>query len=130
MTDILSEERIAEIEQRAKAATPGPWSTAMEYSVSGPDFIWGVMPHASMGKKRVVCGDMDGEDARFIAHSRTDIPDLLTSHRALATKLKEATDEIKLRTDENDLMRSTFRDAVSRAELADTYERWLLDIGK
>jgi hypothetical protein len=74
--------------------------------------------------------DMNGDGGYCLHVYRAPISAIFACYHALATKLKEATDEIKLRTDENDLMRSTFRDAVSRAELADTYEQWLLDIGK
>lgn len=70
---MLSDERIREIKERCEKATKGPWKHTNINSVHGP--------------KSLVCQDYDAEDEkeeerqdndfRFIAHARTDIPDLI-----------------------------------------------------
>lgn len=81
-----------QIEARAKAATPGPWS--WEYNgICGPESLFS-------NKDRVVinfcCSDCLGvdnrvneQDANFIAHSREDIPALLATLRAERAKRAE-----------------------------------------
>lgn len=88
-------DHLAEIEARARAATPGPWKTDEAY----PDtFIWG--PNQAM-----VC-DHEYEtgairmrglganlpipaNADFIAHARTDIPQLVAALRVAVEALTQ-----------------------------------------
>jgi hypothetical protein len=71
----LTPERIAEIEKRCNAATAGPWtnhaSTAMTVRSEA------ACPHP------VVCSAAYVKDSTFIAHARTDIPDLLNEIKRL-----------------------------------------------
>lgn len=69
----IDQQRLAEIEARANAATPGPWARDIEQNESaviacssGTITTWGVRFN----------------DAAFIAHSRVDIPDLCAALRA------------------------------------------------
>ena len=86
--------RLNEIEARANAATEGPWL------VNGPDEPWAVI---SSGSDSVLhsymrcrpdcegceCGEsvaevaIELEDAEFIAHARTDVPDMAAALRAV-----------------------------------------------
>ena len=89
MSEPMSEERLAEIERRCEAATPGPW-LEHEWDTDGNmkpfrprDQGW-----LKIGDgKETVIQDMDismGEhDAAFVMHSRTDIPALLAEVRRL-----------------------------------------------
>lgn len=86
----LSEERLAEIRKRVDAATPGPWEHDLD-----PDSDWfkttmGCGSVYTMGED-VMGGNIAApngdcyprsgyapkEDMSFIAHARTDVPDLL-----------------------------------------------------
>lgn len=76
----MDEQRLAEIEARANAATPGPWRTEAagidSYIVSDTDLIFGGEHHE---------GYIDPEDpnAVFTAHAREDIPALVAEVRRL-----------------------------------------------
>jgi hypothetical protein len=99
---ILTNEEIAEIEARAKMATPGPWAWE---SVGEKSNAWCIgftdPPHSGQivevydEKARAFCpkpevvefvaqsGDPAGfSDADFIAHAREDIPNLIATIRA------------------------------------------------
>lgn len=82
-------DRLAQIEARANAATEGPWESD-EYTEIDPDGFYEL--------SRVIAPDPDdGEDyaigvvhvgilrndAAFIAHARTDMPDLVAALRAV-----------------------------------------------
>jgi hypothetical protein len=56
----MNDERLKEIRKREQAATPGPW--------------W-------------VSPSDEGADAQFMAHARTDIPDLLSEVERLKVEL-------------------------------------------
>lgn len=81
LTKPLAEPELGEIERRAEAATRGPWRL---FSLNG---VVAVMHGA---KEVVKWTGFDGSDypkraednARFIAHARTDIPRILTALRA------------------------------------------------
>lgn len=81
----LSKERIAEIRQRCEAATSGPWEHAndeqppygsIESSTGGS--VCCITEHASMAARIRTGETYSHADARFIAASRSDIPDLLS----------------------------------------------------
>lgn len=85
MTD-KTDQRLAEIEARAEAATEGPW---YDENVSEKDVRptgWSINIGGSWD---MVLGDYGNrepnheDDARFIAHARTDIPYLLAKVREL-----------------------------------------------
>lgn len=87
MSTPLTLERLAEIEERANAATPGPWFA--EYSGEQGDCV---VPADAESTREAVCLTRLYDataDADFIAHARSDVPDLLaeveTSHRACQT---------------------------------------------
>jgi hypothetical protein len=78
------QQRIAEITARCKAATPGPWETAIcrdgKYSgrqclVRASAGIGEVVGIRQLGHRQVKAVE---ENAAFIAHSREDIPFLLS----------------------------------------------------
>lgn len=87
MSEPLAAEELAEIRARADAATPGPWAvdiepayhTASPSGDSEPAFMRGV--RAADGRHVVRFDDDYGtdqwDDARLIAHARTDVPLLL-----------------------------------------------------
>lgn len=74
----MTPQQIAEIRERANAATEGPWRA--DTATSGPD-DWPIMA-ASTGYLSICpdCGTrggMDRPDAEFVAHAREDVPALL-----------------------------------------------------
>lgn len=78
----ITEERLAEIEARASAATSGPWLDC------GPDI-------ENRGAQSVVLCDAYGargvlraEDSAFISAARTDVPDLITNLRAARAEIE------------------------------------------
>lgn len=67
----LTEERIAEIRGREKAATQGPWGNMLALVISGEKDI------AVAQYSRGVTRDEQRANAAFIAYAREDIPALL-----------------------------------------------------
>jgi hypothetical protein len=65
----LTSERRAEIAARAEAASPGPWAPSWTGYVDGAPNVGAV---TRSGFRRP-------EDADFVAHARTDVPDLLAA---------------------------------------------------
>lgn len=79
---MLTNDQLTEIEKRAEAATPGPWKKQPIYfdEDSPHNKIANVRGVRLIGPyKSVSCG----EEAEFIAHSRTDIPLLTKEIRML-----------------------------------------------
>lgn len=85
-------ERIAEIEARTLAATPGPWTE--EKPAGGP--VFGFAPGmivAATGPKQAIYANPPGgsypaNDRRFIAHARADVPWLLAQLRSAQAELE------------------------------------------
>jgi len=77
----MTRERIDEIRRRAEAATPGPWHVDHVSNNHDMTFIWGQLlaNWTPWTTQRVFAGDVDIEDAAFIAHCREDVPDLLSA---------------------------------------------------
>ena len=74
--------RLNEIEARANAATEGPWA-----GVRCPD---GFLGRVIGGNGFGVAEDFpDDADAEFIAHARTDVPDMAAALRAVLELHKE-----------------------------------------
>lgn len=74
----MTDERLAEIEARANAATPGPWRYTL-YFVMSPS--QGLIADIGPGSASV------NSDAAFIAHARTDVPALLAEVRRLREEI-------------------------------------------
>ena len=71
--------RLNEIEARANAATEGPWDL-----IGGGEYVTpvGIMVAPDDG-------GVNGADAEFIAHARTDVPALVAALRAVLKLHKE-----------------------------------------
>lgn len=92
---MITDERLKEIKARAEAATPGPWNS------------WAVVdgiPHNHVASPTEEIAELDnGEyienpnmdaDAKFIAHARQDVPDLIAEVERLEAKLKNVTEGV------------------------------------
>jgi hypothetical protein len=80
----LSEEELTEINDRAAAATPGPWTAHVE----GRDFLGGSSCIVTGSEDLELSGASEA-DYDFIAHARQDIPRLVTEIRSLRAKLDQ-----------------------------------------
>jgi hypothetical protein len=99
----LSDERLAEIEQRCAAATPGPWWVDLDrpFTLGGDTVSVEALTPDGRYVEREVCSCLldtdawpdgpewleDAANARFLAHSRSDVPDLLAEVRRLRALL-------------------------------------------
>ena len=70
--------RLNEIEARANAATEGPWEA--DWRFTGWDISGNVDDD---GLPALIASEVDSEDAEFIAHARTDVPDMAAALRAV-----------------------------------------------
>ena len=70
----MNEQELQAIEERANAATPGPWS--MQQSTLWLDVSIGYLAHGLAERDKV-----------FIAHAREDVPALIAEVRELRAKL-------------------------------------------
>ena len=89
----MTDKRLADIEARAEAATPGPWRastgrtydpstgrvTSVEHWISRGDDDVGITGDVSDSRT----GTPSEPTALFIAHARTDVPDLIAEVRRL-----------------------------------------------
>lgn len=94
----MEEQRLREIEERSNQATPGPWmlNDLQAHVYTGPGYSDG-----NRGPYHCIAyceNDYDAlpepqefENAAFIAHARTDVPDLVAEVRRLRTELQEST---------------------------------------
>lgn len=82
--------QIAAIRQRAKQATPGPWSyERCEDERGGIDYdIESWSKPAQRRDTKIACGAESRFDADFIAHAREDIPFLLQQWDARESALR------------------------------------------
>ena len=96
----MTPERLDEIEARADSATPGPWTKKPpERLTEGPaaGMLPGVCIAATSPSKqnRVYANPPGGQfpsaDQNFIAHARTDVPDLIAEVRRLKSALDATT---------------------------------------
>jgi len=86
----ITTERLDEIEQRTMDASGGPWEAyRLRGTVRGEDDTFGVddRRHATLFES----SRLRGEDAEFIAHARTDLPDLTAAVRAVRELHQEET---------------------------------------
>lgn len=82
----MTEERLAQIEARAAAATPGPFDW---YILSRAGRGHGVGRKTPGGHDEGICEDpymLEG-DAVFFAHARSDVPDLVAEVKRLRSEL-------------------------------------------
>ena len=88
----MTPERLAEIRARAEAATEGPWWTtrnlrpATIFSGEGSDY------------NDAVADDAEPADATFIAHARTDVPELVAEIERLRELYSAMTPTTLLKT--------------------------------
>lgn len=73
---MLTDERISEIQKRADAATPGPWE------------VVGDRIEPDIGEAWSFHGAANSANGVFIAHSRTDVPDLLAERAELLAEVE------------------------------------------
>lgn len=85
MTKPLTESDLSEIEARCKAATPGPWTTVYEGHDTGDKMYYVVDddPELEPLNEDVLFGNRSGENWRFIAAAREDVPILAKEIRRL-----------------------------------------------
>lgn len=76
MTAPMDPKRLAEIRTRVDAATPGPWRGDTGQHPPYPQVIRAPVPVNAMTDVVATVTRFQGDQA-FIAHTRTDIPDLL-----------------------------------------------------
>lgn len=76
-------ELLSEIEKRASEATEGPWKLVSEYPRKSGE-VW-----YEIDKLRQDDSYIHGDDAEFIAHSRTDVPALLAVIRKLIEQRRQ-----------------------------------------
>ena len=95
----LSEERLREIEARAKSATDGPWG-AHDFGHAGNEEPSSIVVHTGKFDHSDLCAfesetavawmprweRQESENAEFIAHARTDVPDLLAEVKRLTAE--------------------------------------------
>ena len=74
--------RLNEIEARANAATEGPWMTYTVTPHMGSEVLTAPGEGEDYGDY-VVPEYIDMDDAEFIAHARTDVPDMAAALRAV-----------------------------------------------
>ena len=98
----LSDERLADIEARAEAATPGPWTGKIEpqrYPECDDADLPGIVRSAN-GIEVAAVDERYGDgqnyeaDTAFIAHARSDIPALLAELKELRAE-REALEKAK-----------------------------------
>ncbi|MFI9154531.1 hypothetical protein [Streptomyces sp. NPDC053367] len=92
MTNPTDQPDLDQIEARANAATPGPWTLELEQC----DCSDGYCHHGTYvsaiyaeGERRDELGDFSDDDWRFVIHARTDVPALVAEIRRLRAALTE-----------------------------------------
>src|SRR6185312_6774960 len=89
ISDVATDKRLEEIRQRAEKATKGPW----EWVGRDGDHHDLMSPEGMIHSDGSACGEYSadievfGPDATFIAHSREDIPYLLSELADVSGKL-------------------------------------------
>lgn len=94
----MTEEMLNGIEERAAAATPGPW--VWRPCLEGPDSLHRQRDDGTMIEIGPWRSDFEPHDAAFIAHARIDVPDLVAEVRKLRAILTELVDLKEIRDSE------------------------------
>jgi hypothetical protein len=83
----MDSERLQEIDARAAAAVAGPWKLAGAYT---SEWDVGICTHpaAARDDRGYLADACDDAVAAFIAHARTDVPELVAEVRALQERLE------------------------------------------
>ena len=89
MTSRLTDELIAEVEARCSNATPGPWASYEYMVLNAGEYSIVVCDSGENGESE--------KDAEFIAHARTDIPDLLAEVKTLKAEKESIAEEYSQR---------------------------------
>lgn len=91
---MITPEELAEIKKRCEAATEGPW---LPYHGPGAHWVTDSKPDGTHKFQNRICEytyrygeDQNHKDVDFIAHSRTDIPKLLTELDRLNALVEKA----------------------------------------
>jgi hypothetical protein len=86
----VTPEQLAEIEDRARSATPGPWASGHK-SWAGENAVLSIilngLPVAICGEETANTEHPASADAEFIAHARQDVPALVAEVRRLQDEL-------------------------------------------
>ena len=97
----MDEQTLAEIEARTLAATSGPWNTWRgdnwgypQWNSAPADKLWNV--DQANGTRWVARKVWDKTDAEFIAHARTDIPNLIAALRTAQSQLAQEREEVRV----------------------------------
>jgi len=90
---MLDDKRLAEIEARCNAATPGPWKGDcrdgfVKYAVYGSDGTL-VLRVDHKNYESGFIGECSVEDESFVLHAPTDVPALVAEVRRLRVELDE-----------------------------------------
>lgn len=83
--------KLDEIKSREAKASKGPWETRIA-GIEGDNYVAGTGPWYRMSHLAFDANDQSHEDARFIAHSREDIPYLLKRLEAAEAALRTYAD--------------------------------------
>lgn len=116
----LTPEKLEEIKKREAAAMPGPWRWTQEEGHGANNFLRCDGCHVPIAEH------MSGfPNCEFIAHARTDIPDLLS---ALAAATNERDDAVK-RAERAEALLGQIRKTVTNDEIDDVkMMEWIAEV--
>lgn len=123
---------IEEIKARHEAATPGPWYLGM----SGANFEGFSLEYhiATVYNKKIYAqppgGQFPAADADFIAHARTDIPELLAEVERLTAENQQNADYAEIYKDICDKYGKNFRTLLDKAKVLQVENDDLTQRGK
>ncbi len=90
----MNEQELAQIEERAAKATPGPWEMEIDWRYEYySTFSWACGPETTAQDDDE---NQASSDADFIAHAREDIPALIAEVRRLTAENARLTDALAL----------------------------------
>lgn len=115
----LTPEQIAAIAERAEKATAAEMLQFVRYKHGGGRAFW----LSVNGLRELAIDVYDEANREFYFSVRADVP-------ALLADIAEADREIAQWKTQCDMIRAQARKDNIRAELADQYEQWLLDLGR
>jgi hypothetical protein len=92
-TNSLTEQQLAAIDAREKAATEGPWCTDSWEIYQGTEYLPGISQWIGETCRGTSSLEQDRADAEFVAHARTDVRLLLDEVRRLSAELAVASSQ-------------------------------------